>query len=50
MNAVCTPEQSGLIFDEFLGINEWLLQALRIPYQLAYKCTGDTVISLPPNK
>lgn len=42
MNAVCTPEQSGLIFDEFLGINEWLLQALRIPYQLAYKCTGDT--------
>lgn len=42
MNAVCTPEQSDLIFDEFLGINEWLLQSLKIPYQLAYKCTGDT--------
>jgi len=42
MNSVCTPEQSNGIFDEFLGINEWLLQSLELPYQLAYKCTGDS--------
>lgn len=42
MNAVCAPTQSDMIFDEFLSINEWLLQSLKIPYQLAYKCTGDT--------
>ena len=41
MNCVCKPEQSNDIFEEFLGINEWLLQSLELPYQLALKCTGD---------
>ncbi len=41
MNAVCIPDQSEEIFNEFLGINEWLWQALEIPYQLVLKCTGD---------
>lgn len=42
MNVVCTPEQSDAIFEDLLAINEWLLQQLKIPYQLAYKCTGDS--------
>ena len=41
MNVVCTPEQSDDIYDELLGINEWLLQQLGLPYHLALKCTGD---------
>jgi seryl-tRNA synthetase len=41
MNAVCSPEQSGEVFSEFLSINEWLLQSLQIPYRLTRKCTGD---------
>ncbi|MFQ5492941.1 MAG: serine--tRNA ligase [Candidatus Dojkabacteria bacterium] len=41
MNVVSTPEKSGEVFDELLGINEWLLQELKLPYQLALKCTGD---------
>ena len=41
MNAVCTPEQSEKVFEEFLAINEWFWQSLEIPYQLVLKCTGD---------
>ncbi len=41
MNVVCAPEKSEEIFDELLEINEWLLQELKLPYQLALKCTGD---------
>ncbi len=41
MNAVCRPDQSEKVFEEFLSINEWLWQALEIPYQLVLKCTGD---------
>lgn len=41
MDVVCTPEQSEKIFDELLNINEWLLQELKLPYQLALKCFGD---------
>jgi len=41
MNSVCTPDQSKEVFSEFLSINEWLLQELELPYQLALKCTGD---------
>ncbi len=41
MNCICTPEQSEEVFNEFLSINEWLLQSLGLPYQLAQKCTGD---------
>ncbi|MBD3270674.1 serine--tRNA ligase [Candidatus Peregrinibacteria bacterium] len=41
MNAVCAPSQSEEVFNEFLAINEWLWQALEIPYQLVLKCTGD---------
>jgi seryl-tRNA synthetase len=41
MDVICTPEQSNTIFDELLGINEWMMQQLELPYQLAFKCTGD---------
>ena len=41
MNAVCTPEQSMDIYQEFNEINEWLLQALELPYHIVDKCTGD---------
>lgn len=41
MNAVTTKEQSQDVYNEFLEINEWLLQKLELPYQLAKKCTGD---------
>jgi seryl-tRNA synthetase len=41
MDIICHPENSEAIFDELLGINEWLLQNLELPYQLALKCTAD---------
>lgn len=41
MDVVCTPEQSAEIFNELLEINEWMLQKLKLPYRVVYKCTGD---------
>lgn len=41
MNAVCIPEMSDIIFEEFLSNNEWLLQTLELPYRIINKCTGD---------
>ncbi len=41
MNAVCTPEQSAAMYEEFGQINEWLLQSLELPYRMVDKCTGD---------
>ena len=41
INAVCTPEQSMDIYEEFRGINEWLLQTLELPYHIVDKCTSD---------
>ncbi|MBN97912.1 MAG: serine--tRNA ligase [Gemmatimonadetes bacterium] len=41
MNAVCAPGQSEEIYAEFSAINEWLLQALELPYRVVGKCTGD---------
>ena len=41
MNSVCTPEQSGEMYEEFGEINEWLLQTLQLPYRVVDKCTGD---------
>ena len=41
MNAVCTPEQSMAIYEEFNAINEWLLQTLALPYHIVDKCTSD---------
>lgn len=41
MNSVCLPDQSQQVYDEFLANNEWLLQALGLPYRLVNKCTGD---------
>ena len=41
MNAVCAPEQSEAIYEEFGQINEWLLQTLELPYRVVDKCTGD---------
>lgn len=42
MNAISTPEASEAIFNEFLEINEWLLQSLELPYRVVAKCTGDS--------
>ncbi len=41
LNAVCTPEQSEGIYEEFRAINEWLLQTLELPYHVVDKCAGD---------
>jgi seryl-tRNA synthetase len=41
MNAVCAPDQSEAIYEEFGQINEWLLQTLEVPYRVVEKCTGD---------
>jgi seryl-tRNA synthetase len=41
MNAVCTPEQAEAIYEQFRGVNEWLLQTLELPYRIVDKCTGD---------
>jgi seryl-tRNA synthetase len=42
MNAIATPETAEFIFNEFLEINEWLLQSLELPYRVVVKCTGDS--------
>jgi len=42
MNAIATPETSDGVFEEFLEINEWLLQSLELPYRVVIKCTGDS--------
>lgn len=42
MNAISTPEMAESIFEEFLEINEWLLQSLELPYRVVVKCTGDS--------
>ncbi len=41
MNVVAHPSESNQIFEELRGVNEWLLQSLKIPYRLLNKCTGD---------
>ena len=41
MNAICLPDQSESVYQEFSEINEWLLQKLRLPYRIVDKCTGD---------
>jgi len=41
MNAVCAPDQSEDIYQEFGQINEWLLQELQLPYRMVDKCGGD---------
>lgn len=41
MNAVCAPEQSEGVYEQFLAINEWLLQTLQLPYHVVDKCGGD---------
>ena len=41
MNAVCTPDQSEAMYEEFGQINEWLLQQLQLPYRMVDKCGGD---------
>jgi len=42
MNAIATVENADEIFEEFLQINEWLLQQLELPYRVINKCTGDS--------
>jgi seryl-tRNA synthetase len=41
MNAVCTEDQSEALYGEFAQNNEWLMQALALPYRMVDKCTGD---------
>ena len=41
MNAVCAPEHSAEIYEEFGQVNQWLMQKLELPYRIVDKCTGD---------
>jgi seryl-tRNA synthetase len=41
MAAVCTPEQSAAIYEQFRQVNEWLMQTLELPYHIVDKCSGD---------
>ncbi|MBD3366002.1 serine--tRNA ligase [candidate division WWE3 bacterium] len=41
MNTICTPAKAREVFDEYLAINEWMLQELKLPYRIISKCTGD---------
>lgn len=41
MDVICAPTDSGAIFEELRGYNEWLLQQLGLPYRVIHKCTGD---------
>lgn len=41
LDVVCLPENSDKIFDELIGINEWLLQSLKLPYHIINMCSGD---------
>ena len=41
MNSVCAPDQSEQLYEELGEINEWLLQALELPYRVVDKCGGD---------
>jgi seryl-tRNA synthetase len=41
MDVVCRPERSGEILDYLVGINEWFLQSLQLPYRIWFKCSGD---------
>jgi seryl-tRNA synthetase len=41
MDVVCTADQSEEIMAELLEVNEWMLQALKLPYRVINKCTGD---------
>ena len=41
MNAVCRPDQSEAIYEQFRQVNEWLLQQLELPYHVVEHCGGD---------
>jgi len=41
MDVVCAPWQSEEILEYLVGINEWFLQSLRLPYRVWQKCSAD---------
>jgi len=41
LDVVCSEDQSDMIFDELIALNEWLLQKLKLPYHIINMCTGD---------
>ncbi|MCL4397725.1 serine--tRNA ligase [Patescibacteria group bacterium] len=41
MDTLTLPEKSGEMQDYLLGINEWLLQQLKLPYHVILMCSGD---------
>jgi seryl-tRNA synthetase len=41
MDVVTSKEKSGEMMEYLLGINEWLMQQLQLPYRVVLKCTGD---------
>lgn len=41
MDVVCTSSQSEEILEYLVGINEWFLQSLGLPYRIWQKCTAD---------
>lgn len=41
MLALATPDKSEKMFDDLLAIEEGIMQALGLPYQIVQLCTGD---------
>jgi len=41
MDVVCAPWQSEEILEYLVGINEWFLQSLKLPYRVWQKCSAD---------
>lgn len=42
MDAITTHEDSAVMQEYLLGINEWLLQQLQLPYHIILMCSGDS--------
>jgi seryl-tRNA synthetase len=41
IDVVCAPWQSEEILEYLVGINEWFLQSLKLPYRVWQKCSAD---------
>ncbi len=41
MDLICDPEKSVEMQEYLLGINEWMLQQLGLPYHVILMCSGD---------
>lgn len=41
MDVICAPWRSQDILEYLVGINEWFLQSLKLPYRVWQKCSAD---------